>query len=228
MIERLSENLKLIQQRIEIAAQKSGRVADDIRLVGVTKSVDVEVTRSLFEAGCTNLGESRPQTLWDKSSQLADIPITWHLIGHLQRNKVKRTLACAELIHSVDSLRLIDAIDQAAESPVKILLEVNVSGDAAKHGLKVSDVESVLEHVVQKANVRVEGLMCMAGLESNLDQARREFAVLRTTRDKHSGFQADNIRLVELSMGMSGDFEVAIEEGATMVRVGTSLFEGIG
>ena len=227
MIETLQNNLEQIRQRMSDAARKSGRGVESVKLVGVTKYVDALTTRKLFEAGCTELGESRPQSLWDKAEQLEDVPVVWHMIGHLQRNKVKRTIACADLIHSVDSLRLIDTIENAALEPVRVLLEVNVSEESAKHGFRSNEIEEALAHVSGLKNVVVEGLMCMAGLAGSLDDARREFESLRLLRDKHQGLDAANVNLSELSMGMSGDYEVAIEEGATIVRIGSSLFEGI-
>jgi pyridoxal phosphate enzyme (YggS family) len=227
MIDRIKANLAGIRNRIELAAQQSGRTSADVTLVAVTKYVDAPVARILYQAGCHELGESRPQALWEKSAALSDCNIHWHMIGHLQRNKVKRTLACARLIHSVDSLRLIEAIEEAAVQPVPVLLEINVSNEPAKHGFRPGELATALETVAAKQNVEVRGMMCMAGLEGDLDEARREFALLRELRDKHRQFDGPNIRLNELSMGMSGDFEVAIQEGATLVRIGSSLFEGI-
>lgn len=226
MIDRIKTNLAAIQDRIKLAAKQTGRTAADVKLVGVTKYVDVSVARILYEAGCQDLGESRPQTLWEKSAALSDCDVSWHMIGHLQRNKVKRTLACAKMIHSVDSVRLIDAIDEVAEAPVQILLEVNVSNEPSKHGFQPHELAGVLESVATRQNVMVQGLMCMAGLASDVDATRREFALLRAVRDREQ-INAPNINLNELSMGMSSDFEVAIQEGATMVRIGSLLFEGI-
>ena len=230
MLDKLKSNFETIQQRIADAATRSGRAASEVTLVGVTKYVDLETTRRLFEAGCVNLGESRPQVVWEKSAELADLPIHWHMIGHLQRNKVKRTVECCELIHSVDSERLLDAIDaagRAIDKVVRVLIEVNVSGEAAKHGLDGSQIKSVLEKVGLLKNVKVDGLMCMAGLGSSPDAARREFADLKKLQQQHQADTPDNVELQELSMGMSGDFEMAIEEGATLVRVGSILFEGL-
>lgn len=230
MLEQLRKNIQTVHQRIDDAAERSGRTGDEIQLVAVTKYVDANTTRQLVEAGCQDLGENRPQVLWDKSEQLADLDIRWHQIGHLQRNKVKRTVGLTHLIHSVDSERLMRAIDvTAAESnqTIDILLEVNVSGEAAKHGLAPESLPSILEVAADLKHIQVNGLMCMAGLEGNLDQAQREFASLRELANRHQGHSSDTVRLKELSMGMSGDFEVAIEEGATIVRVGSLLYEGI-
>lgn len=235
MIEKLRNNLDDVRKRIEAAAVGSGRQGNDITLVGVTKYVDADVTRAFVEAGCATLGENRPQQLWDKAERLSDLDIQWHMIGHLQRNKVKRTLEMASLIHSADSLRLLNAINSAAESlgvEANVLLEVNVSGEAAKHGFPgAADsgaLEAVVEHVGTLGSIRVHGLMAMAGLVGDLTDARREFVLLRNIRDRlaQQGLPT-NVQMQELSMGMSGDFEVAIEEGATIVRVGSALFAGV-
>ncbi len=230
MMERLKSNVAEVKGRISAAAKRSGRDSDSIRLIAVTKYVDAAMTRALVEAGCRELGENRPQVLWEKAESLADLDVQWHLIGHLQRNKVKRTVGLTHLIHSVDSPRLLKSIAAAAGEAgckVSVLLEVNVSGEAAKHGLAPEELGQILELAAGMEPVSVEGLMCMAGLDGDLDQARREFASLRELSQTHQKHAADNVDLKELSMGMSGDFEVAIEEGATLVRVGSLLFEGL-
>ena len=230
MLQQLKTNCESVQSRISDAAAKSSRDASAITLVGVTKYVDVETTRCLFEAGCAVLGENRPQVLWDKSSALSELPINWHMIGHLQRNKVKRTVACSELIHSVDSERLLTAINDAAaaqEQTCQVLLEFNVSGESAKHGFSQQDMPRVLEFVSGLGHVQVQGLMCMAGLVGDADDARREFAMLRAIKEEFESDVPANVELKELSMGMSGDFDIAIEEGATLVRVGSLLFDGV-
>jgi pyridoxal phosphate enzyme (YggS family) len=227
-VEQFKTNLAMVRERIYKAAERSGRQADSVRLVGVTKYVDASVTAQLVEAGCLELGENRPQTLWEKAADLKDPRIVWHLIGHLQRNKVKRTIELASLIHSVDSDRLITAINEAAiesKRTVDVLLEVNVSGDQAKHGYAPDQIDKALDLVARCQNVRVQGLMCMAGLDSEPDEARQEFRRLRELRDSLLTSQPANVNLRDLSMGMSGDFETAIEEGATIVRVGSLLFE---
>jgi pyridoxal phosphate enzyme (YggS family) len=226
----IAENLADVRQRIADAALRSGRVAGDVRLLAVTKYVGPAEIRTLVEAGCTELGESRPQQLWQRAAELSDLPIRWHMIGHLQRNKVERTLPLVELIHSVDSPRLVAEIDAAvgaAGRRAPILLEVNISGEAAKHGFAADAIESFLQTIADYRNVEVRGLMCMAGLEGQLDDARREFAALRQLRDRMQANCRAGVVLAELSMGMSGDYEVAIEEGATIVRVGSALFAGI-
>ena len=230
MSEALESNLSQIRSRMESAAKKSGRLPQDVCLVGVTKYVDEEVARALVKSGCADLGESRPQVLWEKAIALLDLDVRWHMIGHLQRNKVKRTVECCDLIHSVDSLRLLKTINTAGkerDNPVDVLLEVNVSSEAAKHGFATEEMPAVVESIAELEHVSVLGLMCMAGLEGGLEDARREFSMLRELRNKLTSDSPDNVDLRELSMGMSGDFEVAIEEGATIVRVGSCLFEGV-
>ncbi len=227
LVAQLAENVAQIRGRIADAACRSGRPAEAVTLVAVTKYVSADATRRLVEAGCHELGESRPQLLWEKAAALADLPIRWHLIGHLQRNKVHRTLPLVAMIHSMESERLLAAIDAERLSPVPALLEVNISGDAAKNGLRPDAIEPFLVRAAATRGVSVRGLMGMAGLESDADTARREFASLRELRDRLRGKCPPGVTLDELSMGMSGDFEAAIEEGATIVRVGSALFEGV-
>lgn len=229
----IADNLRRVRERIAEAAQSAGRHASEITLVGVTKYVSSQAARELVAAGCHDLGESRPQELWSKAADLGELAsasgnsIRWHLIGHLQRNKIRRTLPLVSLIHSVDSERLLAAIDAewqayaAAQnqhlSPLRVLLEVNSSGEAAKHGLAPDAVEPLLAAAARFPHVSICGLMTMAALKGGLDAAAKNFALLRTL--------ADRFNLKERSMGMSGDFAVAIRAGATIVRVGSALWE---
>lgn len=227
---RIAENLAKVRQQVAAAAVRAGRKDNSVRLVAVTKYVGVKETRALAAAGCRDLGESRPQDLWDKARQLADLDIHWHLVGHLQRNKIRRTLPVVQWIQSVDNPRLLEAIERIAaeqERSVNALLEVNISGDPSKHGLPVDEVETLLPKLSSLAHVKLHGLMGMASLEGGLDQARVDFRRLRELRDRLVAASPAAANLVELSMGMSGDFEIAIEEGATIVRVGSALFEGL-
>jgi len=228
--EQIARNLAEVRQRIAEAAKRSGRTAETITLVAVTKYVGPETIHPLVAAGCNLLGESRPQQLCQRAEQLAGLPVAWHLIGHLQRNKVRRTLELVEMIHSVDSRELLGAIDRIAGELGRhssVLLEVNTSGEATKHGFHPQQLPALIGELPRLAHVKVRGLMCMAGLEGGPERARRDFDALRQLRDRLSADLPDGIRLHELSMGMSGDYEVAIEEGATIVRVGSALFEGI-
>jgi PLP dependent protein len=233
---RIAENVAEVRGRIAEAAVRSGRKPDAVALVAVTKYVSADLVRPLVAAGCWDLGESRPQKLWEKADELAGLPVRWHMIGHIQTNKIRRTLPLVALIHSIDSQRLLDAIDKeqtaattlaaCGDGPVRVLLEVNVSGDAAKGGFAPDAIEPLLEQLASYRSVSVGGLMCMAGLESEPNAARREFASLRELRDRLRASCRPNIALNELSMGMSGDYEIAIEEGATIVRIGSALFDG--
>ncbi len=217
-------------RRIAAAAGASGRAPEEVTLVAVTKYVGIEETKALIEAGCLDLGESRPQELWRKAEHIADPRVRWHLVGHLQRNKARRTLPLTFLVHSVDSLRLLAAIDEesrALDRSTSMLLEVNVSGDAAKHGFSPDEMPEVVRQLSDFTHIVVRGLMTMASREGDLEVARRDFARLRALRDELQEISPEGIVLSELSMGMSGDFEAAIAEGATIVRVGSALFEGL-
>ncbi len=226
----LADNLKRVRDRIGAAAQAAGRDAKDVRLVAVTKYVDSATTAALHSAGCDDLGESRPQEIWDKAvaPQLAEV--RWHLVGRLQRNKVRRTLPLVDLIHSVDSERLLAEIDRQAAAldlTPRVLLEVNCSGEGAKQGFTPEEVRRVLPTLASLTHINIAGLMTMAPLEGGPTAARAAFAALRTLRDELAASSPPGIQLHELSMGMSGDFEEAIAEGATIVRIGSVLFEGL-
>lgn len=222
-------NFERVCRQIEAAALRSGRRASEVTLVAVTKYVDVGAARDLLAAGCADLGESRPQELWRKAEQLAGEPVRWHMIGHLQRNKVARTLPHVALLHSGDSLRLLVEVDHEcsrAGRRLPVLLEVNVSGDASKHGFAVQEIEDLLPEILRLEHLDIRGLMAMARLDGDQEAARWDFRNLRALRDRLR-MRYPAVKLDELSMGMSGDFEAAIEEGATIVRIGSALFEGI-
>lgn len=227
---RIGENLAAIQARIAEAAHGCGRPPDSITLVAVTKYVGLESTRRLAQAGCLDLAESRPQQLWAKAEQLQEVAVRWHLVGHLQRNKAVRTLRYSPLIHSADSWRLLETLDQAAanqQMTARVLLEVNISGEAAKHGFSPQQLSALPSHLPNLRHIRVEGLMGMSGLTAGPDQARQQYASLRQLRDQLRPHCPPEVTLETLSMGMSRDFEIAIHQGATMVRIGTALFEGV-
>ncbi len=227
---RIADNLAHVCSRIDAAARRSGRAAADVTLVAVTKYVPLEYAIAVVDAGCLDLGESRPQQLWERAAALADRGLRWHLVGHLQRNKVRRTLPLVHLLQSIDSGRLVETVEAEAASlgrTVDVLLEVNVSGDAAKTGLPPDEVEAVLAQAAALPHVAVRGLMGMAGREGDDEAARADFSHLRSLRDRLRERFAPRVSLDQLSMGMSGDFEIAIEEGATIVRLGSILFEGL-
>ena len=228
--QRIAENVAAVRAAIADAAGRAGRAADDVKLVAVVKYVGEAEIRALVAAGCRDLGESRPQQLWQRAEALSELGVRWHLIGHLQRNKIRRTLPSTELIHSGDSLRLIVAIDGEAASASRrmpLLIEVNISGDEAKHGFGADEIAPLLPRLAKLAHVEIRGMMAMASRTGGREQARRDFAQLRALRDQLRAECPEGISLDELSMGMSGDFDIAIEEGATIVRVGSALFAGI-
>jgi hypothetical protein len=227
---RIAANLADVRGRMAEAARRAGRSAETVSLVAVTKYVGPAAIEALLAAGCRDLGESRPQQLWQRATLWPEAGIRWHLIGHLQRNKVRRTLPLVAVVQSVDSHRLAEAIHEEAtalQRRAKVLLEVNTSGETAKHGFAPDELASLLPRLAAMDALSIGGLMCMARLDGDLDDARRDFAALRELRDRLRRDAPPGTTLDALSMGMSGDFEVAIEEGATLVRVGSALFEGI-
>ncbi len=228
--ERLLANYQEGVDRIGAAAQRSSRNPSEIKMIGVTKYVDNTTARWLVEMGCHRLGESKPQSLWDKCAALADLSVDWHLIGHLQRNKAKRTIPLISTIHSLDSERLLDQIQKDTldrQQPLQLLLEINVSKDSEKTGMLPAEAESLLAQLQTASDafpwVSIVGLMGMGSVDGGQDQARKDFERLRHFRDR---WQIQfGLELRELSMGMSDDFEIAIEQGATMVRIGSILFQ---
>ena len=230
---RVRENLAAVQGRVAEACRRAGRDLGEVRIVGVTKYVSAEAARVLLEAGCIDLAESRPQSLWEKAEALAGmVPAPrWHLVGHLQRNKVRRTIGVTALIHSLDSARLLQAIhDEAAAAGTEcdLLVEVNLAGDPARTGLAERDVATLVEAAAGLPHVRIRGLMGMASAPEGPDAAataRRQFASLRMLRDRLVAELPAAASLRELSMGMSEDYEAAILEGATLVRIGSALWE---
>jgi len=238
---RCRENLAAVRWRMAEACRLAGRDCTSVRLVGVTKYVDAPATQMLLDAGCRDLGESRPQSLWQKAEQLTQATPSprWHLIGHLQRNKLRQTLGLVTLLHSLDSRRLLEAIDAQARLTGRIcevLVEVNLSGNPARTGLAESEVAPLLDVAQTLSHVSVRGLMGMASESGDKQEAgssdfaglaRQQFSQLRALRDRLAATLPATMPLSELSMGMSDDFDLAILEGSTLVRVGSALWEGI-
>ena len=231
---RIAGNMARIQGRIEAACRRACRDPKDVRLVAVTKSARLDWIESLIALGVRDLGESRPQQLLERAAVVSQLqvigePIRWHLIGHLQRNKVRKILPVASCLHSVDSLPLtmrIDGLSVELGLRPRVLLEVNVSREGSKDGFTPSLLAAQWPSLCELHNVEIAGLMTMAPFSEDAEDARPTFRRLHELRDRLALLSASP-PLRELSMGMSGDFEVAIEEGATLVRVGTSLFEGL-
>ena len=224
----LADRLNAVEARIRGACQRAGRARTDVSLVAVTKTVTADVAALLPELGVLQLAESRPQELWKKAGAVR--AAHWHLVGHLQRNKVERTLPLVHMIHSVDSLRLLHALEQEAGKQgrtASVLLEVNASQEEAKHGFAPKELSALIPDLAPLQHVRVAGLMTMAAFEEDPKRSRPTFRLLRELLNQLRGETPPPHRLEHLSMGMTHDFEVAVEEGATLVRIGTALFAGL-
>jgi PLP dependent protein len=227
---RIRSNLESVRERIAAAARRAGRPEDAIRLIAVTKKSPPDWVRPLVACGACDLGENYPQELWRKCERLADLAgsIHWHLIGHLQTNKVKKTLPLVRMIHSVDSLKLLQVLDQSVLSmadPPQACLQVNTSNEVSKHGWTPEEMLRDADSIAACRAIPIVGLMTMAAWGTTGETARPSFVRLRELRDLLQ--EKTGLTLGELSMGMSGDFEAAIEEGATLVRIGSALFEGL-
>lgn len=228
MSDRLTSNWTAVRAEIAAACERANRPVDSVRLVAVTKYAEMDWVRGLVALGQVTLGENRPQQLIERAETLQGAE--WHLIGHLQRNKVRAVLPFAACIHSIDSLKLLARIGEIAGElglTPRALLEVNVSGEESKDGFSAATVRADWPQIQAVENVTVAGLMTMAPLTDDPQTARPVFRRLRELRDELQASARPGIALSELSMGMSGDFAVAIEEGSTMVRVGSRLFEGL-
>jgi PLP dependent protein len=220
----IQDNLLKVRERIAVAVEKAGRDPKSVKLIAVSKTFPAEAVQSAYDAGQRLFGENKVQDMALKNAALAK-DIEWHMIGHLQSNKVKLAIENADYIHAVDSVKLLKRVDRLAgelgRSP-KVLLEINISGEESKFGADAELVKKLAQAAIQCENITVAGLMTMAPFGVPEEELRFVFSSLRKLRDNlQTEFGLD---LPELSMGMSGDFEIAIEEGATMVRVGTSIF----
>ena len=223
----MKDRLKRVQERIRSAARACGRPESDIRLVAVSKTMPVEIVKEAIDIGMTDFGENYIQEAREKITTLATLPVTWHYIGHLQSNKAKYAVRMFDLIHSVDSLKLAKELDKYAQKIDKvqaILIQVNVAKEDSKSGVYIEDTLRLVSETSQLENIAVKGLMTMPPYFNAPEKARPFFANLRQLRDQIKNENIPNISMEELSMGMTGDFEAAIEEGATMVRVGTAIF----
>jgi len=220
----IDENIRSVRKRIEGAAKRSGRSPDEITLVAVTKNHTVSEIQQVINSAVTNLGENRVQELLPKREALGDV-VAWHFIGHLQRNKVKYIIPLIYLIQSVDSIALAREINKQCRELGKVqdvLLEVNVSGEASKYGFSPEKVLFAVDELARFKNVQIKGLMMMAPFISDIGLLRLYFAKMKELFDNLSKRQGPNFEM--LSMGMTNDFEIAIEEGSNMVRVGTAIF----
>ncbi len=221
----LRERLEAVRGRIAAASARSGRAAGGVTLVGITKTVPPGVVAEAVALGLEDLGENRVQEAQEKIAAVGRTRARWHLVGHLQRNKAGRAVELFDRVHSVDDAALAEALSRravAAGRRLPVLVEVNVSGEATKFGVAPGEVEALLERVAVLPGLALDGLMTVGPAVERADDARPGFARLRALRDRAAARLG--LGLPELSMGMSGDFEVAVEEGSTLVRVGTALF----
>ena len=221
----IAENLAEVRERISQAIQKSGREPDSVRLITVSKQISVDRIEEARAAGAVVFGENKIQEAISKIEQMEAEGIFWHFIGHLQKNKIKFLDERFDLIHSVDSFELAEKIAKHYHSEnrvQRILLQVNVSGEAAKFGMEPKELEKQMAEFFQLQGIQVEGLMTIPPFDSDPENSRRHFSRLRELREQYE--KQNGLPLNQLSMGMSNDFEVAIEEGATLVRVGTAIF----
>jgi len=221
------ENVAKIRETIAASAKKSGRDPQDIKLIGVTKTIELPQIKELIAADVTDIGENRVQEFLPKYEALNTENINWHFIGHLQRNKVKFIADKVDLIHSVDSLPLAQEINRCAEKYgriINILVEINIAEEFSKFGISSDEILEFIKNLVKLPNIRFSGLMCIPPFVENAEKNRRFFENLRNLQLDIQGACLYDTTRFELSMGMTGDYSVAIEEGATMVRIGTALF----
>lgn len=226
----LKERLEVVRSKIDKAASKAGKPAKDVVIVAVTKGVASEKISEAREAGIEIFGENKVQEAEPKILNMQPPP-SWHMIGHLQSNKVKTAVALFQMIQSVDSVRLAKAISvesQAACKTLPVLLEVNISGEARKFGFKPEEVYAALEEIVKLPGLKVMGLMGLGPLDAVEDETRRSFGKLRNIFSVCKTLKRENLEMKHLSMGMSDDFEIAVEEGSNMVRIGQALFGARG
>jgi pyridoxal phosphate enzyme (YggS family) len=222
----VKENLQKVEDNITAACERAGRKRENVTLIAVSKTKPIEMIVEAYEAGKRDFGENKAQEMKEKHDALAD-DIKWHFIGHLQTNKVKYVVGRAALIHSVDSLHLAEAIEKESAKKnliSEILIEVNVAHEESKFGLKTEEVEQLVRDIAKFQHIRIKGLMTIAPYVENAEENRNIFKELKTLSVDISNKNIDNVNMDILSMGMTGDYEVAVEEGATLVRVGTGIF----
>ena len=222
----IRENMAAVQNVIETACEKVGRSLDDVTLIAVSKTKPLEMLREAYEVGARDFGENKVQELLDKIPEMPE-DIRWHMIGHLQRNKVKYIVDKVYMIHSVDSLRLAEEISREAVKKqviVKILIEVNVAEEESKFGIFASEAVNLAKEIAKLPGIRIEGLMTIAPYVENAEENRLYFRKLKQLSVDIKEKNIDNVNMNVLSMGMTGDYSVAVEEGATCVRVGTGIF----
>ena len=220
----LIENANLVREQVETARNKANR-QDPVNIIAVTKYVGVETAEALVKTGIQHIAENRVDKFLEKYQALKDYDLTWHLIGSLQRRKVKDVINLVDYFHALDSVKLAQEIQKRAEHPIKCFLQVNISGEESKHGFSVDELDTVLADIVQLDKIKIVGLMTMAPFEASQEELQDIFSKTHQLQKQLEKKQLKNMPFSELSMGMSRDFEVAIANGATFVRIGTSFFK---
>lgn len=220
----LVENADLVRQQVETARNKANR-QDQVNVIAVTKYVDVATTEALVKTGIQHIGENRVDKFLEKHQALKEYDLTWHLIGSLQRRKVKDVINLVDYFHALDSVKLAQEIQKRAEHPIKCFLQVNISGEESKHGFAPDELDDVLAEIAQLDKIEIVGLMTMAPFEASQEELQDIFSKTHQLQKQLEKKQLKNMPFSELSMGMSRDFEVAIANGATYVRIGTSFFK---
>ena len=220
----LGENADLVRQQVETARNKANR-QDQVNVIAVTKYVDVATTEALVKTGIQHIGENRVDKFLEKYQALKEYDLTWHLIGSLQRRKVKDVINLVDYFHALDSVKLAQEIQKRAEHSIKCFLQVNISGEESKHGFAPDELDDVLAEIAQLDKIEIVGLMTMAPFEASQEELQDIFSKTHQLQKQLEKKQLKNMPFSELSMGMSRDFEVAIANGATYVRIGTSFFK---
>ena len=220
----LVENADLVRQQVETARNKANR-QDQVNVIAVTKYVDVATTEALVKTGIQHIGENRVDKFLEKYQALKEYELTWHLTGSLQRRKVKDVINFVDYFHALDSVKLAQEIQKRAEHPIKCFLQVNISGEESKHGFAPDELDDVLAEIAQLDKIEIVGLMTMAPFEASQEELQDIFSKTHQLQKQLEKKQLKNMPFSELSMGMSRDFEVAIANGATYVRIGTSFFK---
>lgn len=220
----LEQNADLVRQQVETARNKANR-QDQVNVIAVTKYVDVATTEALVKTGIQHIGENRVDKFLEKYQALKEYDLTWHLIGSLQRRKVKYVINLVDYFHALDSVKLAQEIQKRAEHPIKCFLQVNISGEESKHGFAPDELDDVLAEIAQLDKIEIVGLMTMAPFEASQEELQDIFSKTHQLQKQLEKKQLKNMPFSELSMGMSRDFEVAVANGATYVRIGTSFFK---
>lgn len=220
----LVENANLVREQVETARNKANR-QDPVNIIAVTKYVDVATAEALAKTGIQHIAENRVDKFLEKYQALKDYNLTWHLIGSLQRRKVKDVINLVDYFHALDSVKLAQEIQKRAEHPIRCFLQVNISGEESKHGFSVDELDAVLAEIEQLDKIKIVGLMTMAPFEASQEELQDIFSRTHQLQKQLENKQLKNMPFSELSMGMSRDFEVAIANGATYVRIGSSFFK---